>query len=154
MSKGFTLIEIMIAILVLSVGIVGIYALLPKIVLTFSVNTNRFIATQLAREGLELIRNIRDSNWLAGAEWSQNLTICSSGCEIDYNDSEPIIFQDRFLRIDSNGFYNYESGEPTKFKRKITIIQPQADLLEVEVEVSWAGRYSPFKVQEKLYNWR
>jgi len=54
----------------------------------------------------------------------------------------------------SLGFYNYETGTLTKFKRKITITFPNPDVMEVEVEVSWKGKYSPLKVKEALYNWR
>ena len=31
------------------------------------------VAANLAREGIEVVRSIRDSNWLAGADWDQGL---------------------------------------------------------------------------------
>lgn len=153
MKKGFTFIEVIIAISIFAIGIVGIYSIVPRMISTVSTNSDRFLASQIAREGVELIRNIRDSNWLADVSWNQNLTACSGGCEIDYNDSVPVSFQNRYLKVDSNGFYNYETGNDTKFKRKITINQG-ADVLNVEVEVSWPGRYSPLIVKNNLYKWR
>lgn len=143
----------MIAIAVMTIGIVGIYAIVPRIISIISINSNRFIAAQLAREGIEIIRNIRDSNWLGELDWRQNLIGCAGGCEIDHNDDSPVFFQNRFLKTDSNGFYNYELGENTRFKRKITITE-NPDILDIEVEIIWSGKYSPLIVQEQLYNWR
>ena len=36
-------------------------------------NEGWMIATNLAREGVEVVRNIRDSNWLEGLEWDEGL---------------------------------------------------------------------------------
>jgi len=149
---GFTLIEILIAISVLIVGIVGVYAIVPRIVGVTAENRDEFIASQLAQEGLEIVRNMRDSNWLRGVAWDSGLNNCSSGCEIDYNDASFSSYADRFLKIDNNGFYNYDSGEDTKFKRKITIT-PSSNVLDVKVEIFWSGKGSPFQIEEKLYRW-
>jgi len=156
MNRAFTLIEIIVAIFVMTVGIVGVYALVPKIISITSANTNSFTASQLAREGIELIRNIRDTNWLEEDSFNDGLTTCSGGCEIDYDDSEFTAYDvGRYLRINANGFYNYDpvsgTNSETKFKRKITIT-PDTDILNVKVEVSWAG--DSFVVEENLYNWQ
>lgn len=158
MNKAFTLIEIIIAISVMTIGIVGVYALVPKIVSITGANINKFIASQLAREGIEIVRNIRDTNWLEEVDFDGGLTTCSGGCEIDYDDSGFTAYGGgRYLRINANGFYNYEpvsgTNPETKFKRKITIT-PNTDSLNVKVEISWSGKGSPFVVQENLYDWR
>lgn len=63
-SAGFTLIEGIIAI-----GIIG-SALIVGLALAYSnlqaakANADRILATHLAREGLEVVRNMRDSNWM------------------------------------------------------------------------------------------
>lgn len=62
---GFTLIELLIAISVFMLGIMGAFSLSLNNLNTAKDNTQRVIAANLAREGLELVRNIRDSNWLA-----------------------------------------------------------------------------------------
>jgi prepilin-type N-terminal cleavage/methylation domain-containing protein len=152
-EKGFTLIEMLIAVSVMTIGIVGVYALVPQIISVTASNTDKLIASQLAREGMELVRNIRDTNWLKNANWDAGLTGCIGGCEMDYNDSALSFFAGRKLKIDANGFYNYESGNESKFVRKITIT-PSSDTLTVKVEISWEGKYSPYSVTEKLYNWR
>lgn len=153
MQKGFTLIEILIAINVMIVGVVGIYALVPSIIKTTATNSNRFTGSQFAREGVELVRNIRDQNWLNMVNWDTGLTGCGTGCEMDYDDAGLIIFQNRLLKVDTNGFYNYETGTESIFKRKI-IITPQGNWANVKVQIIWSGEGSPLEVEENLYDWR
>jgi len=169
-KTGFTLIEIIVAIFVILVGIVGIYSLVPKIVSITTANINRFIAAQLAREGVEIVRNIRDGNWLEQRRdsltpWNEGLDNCINGCEADYTilgEEDPILdsYQGRYLYIDStDGFYKYISSPSvqdikTKFKRKIIITQPQENKLNVKVQIFWAEKTNPFfELQENLYNW-
>lgn len=153
MTKGFTLIEIMVAVSVLTIGVVGVYALVPTVIKTNAANTDRFIASQLAREGMELVRNIRDANWLRQVDWAEGLTACAGGCEMDYNDPSLISFQNRFLKIDGNGFYNYKNGTSTTFTRKITIT-PLIDYFNIKVQIIWGSGNSSSTVEENLYDWR
>jgi len=150
MKKGFTLIEIMIAVFIMTFGIVSIYSLIVSVIQMTTNSAERFIAGQLSREGIELVRNRRDQNWMQEAEFSLGLFSCSSGCERDFNDVDFINYGDRFLKINTNGFYNYDSGENTIFKRRVTIT-PQIDYLEVKVEVLWKD--SSFVVRENIYDW-
>lgn len=171
MSKGFTLIEIMIAVSVLLIGIVAIYSLVPHILQTTVVNFEKFKAIQLAREGLEIVRNLRDGNWLEQFAdpsnlWLEGLTggACGGVFEVDYEDLDenfenPVldcwIGNERYLRIDDTagkeGFYNYTTGPETKYKRKITI-NDNGDYLSVQVEIFWSSK--TLTVIEHLYNWR
>lgn len=63
-GAGFTLIELVIAVGVFTVGIMGAFTLALADLKVAKDNFNRVLAADLAREGIELIRNIRDSNWL------------------------------------------------------------------------------------------
>ena len=47
-NKGFSLIEVMVAVLVTTIGVVGIYALVPHVIKSTAFNYDRFIAIQLA----------------------------------------------------------------------------------------------------------
>ena len=65
-QRGQTLIETMVAVFVLTMGIVAALGLA-----NFAVSTSRNIVKQitgmgLAREGVEAIKNMRDTNWLKG----------------------------------------------------------------------------------------
>lgn len=61
---GFTLVELIIAIAVFTVGIMGAFTLALANLRIARENQDRVIAADLAREGLELMRNIRDTNLL------------------------------------------------------------------------------------------
>lgn len=162
-STGFTLIELIIAIAVLSFGVVMVYGSFYDIsTATYSISS-RFTATYLAQEGLEIIRNIRDTNFINSQTWSAGLTgsPCNTGCQLDYklqNASQLAAYNDNvFLGLNSDGFYSYDTGStPTIFKRKITITPISSDILNVEVLTTWnyKGQVLSFKIEESLYNWR
>lgn len=65
-KKGFGLVELVMAMLILSIALVGILNLMTYLVKASKVNKDKIIALNLAREGIEVLRNVRDSNWLNG----------------------------------------------------------------------------------------
>ena len=170
-KNGFTILEVILAITVLTLAVSGSFILIIQTIGSISVIQSRLIASYLVQEGLELSRNIRDSNWLKNQDWDQNLeagdwegdyltlTSCPPPCQHDNGL--------RFLGIDGNGFYgyNYSSGNETIFKRKITfsdrvdLSEPsddQIDKFKVSVEVFWRekGQIRSLVAQEYLYNWK
>ena len=170
-KNAFTLLEVMIAIFVIVVGIVGTISLIQQTISFIALSSSRLVASYLAQEGIEIVRNIRDGNWLetrtAPNPWDEGLTDCSGGCTADYkhsygpNQLDPTLpaYSNQFLNIDVDGFYSYATGSPTKFKRKITIISDfdaGAPRLKVSVLVEWQqiGKTQQVTAQEYLYNWR
>lgn len=73
LNKGFTLIEVLIAIFLITVGIGGAFNLIQKTVEYSAISSSRLQAAYLSQEGIEIIRNQRDSNWLAGNSWTQGI---------------------------------------------------------------------------------
>ena len=61
---GFGLIEVTISIYILIMGLLGIMSLLHQSQKAQYANENTLVAAQLAQEGIELVRNVRDNNWL------------------------------------------------------------------------------------------
>lgn len=68
-KKGFTLTEVMIGIMILTVAIVAASNLLIGLLRTNQNNLTTLQAYYLAQEGLEAVRNIRDTNWLHNQDW-------------------------------------------------------------------------------------
>lgn len=68
-KKGFTLTEVMIGIMILTVAIVAASNLLIGLLRTNQNNLTTLQAHYLAQEGLEAVRNIRDTNWLHNQDW-------------------------------------------------------------------------------------
>jgi prepilin-type N-terminal cleavage/methylation domain-containing protein len=161
-SKGFTFLEVIVAIFIISIGVVGVVKFMPSIISENSINYSRLTAAYLAQEGIEIARNIRDSNLLQGQSWDYglNTAACNGGCEADYiNASQPdpnlLSFgTGRYLYIGGSGFYGYFGATATKYKRKITFISNGNDAT-VTVNVLWSerGKSYGFPVQERLYNW-
>lgn len=63
-SAGQSLIETIVALALLVTGITGGLSLAIFAVSSSDVTLNQIIATNLAREGVEVVRNMRDANWL------------------------------------------------------------------------------------------
>ncbi|MCK5044740.1 prepilin-type N-terminal cleavage/methylation domain-containing protein [Candidatus Parcubacteria bacterium] len=157
-NKGFSLLEMVFTVFILTVGIVGIYGAVTRSMSQNSYISSRLIASYLAQEGIEITRNIRDGNWLDGEPWTTGLDSCNAGCEADFNETLAMsAYTGNFLYIDdTDGIYKYisapsENDIKTKFQRKI-ITSPAVDSMIVKVEVIWEGE--SFFVQEVLYDWK
>lgn len=72
-KEGFTLPEVLVSVSVLVVVIFAVTNLVVSIIRTNSENIHTLTAYGLAQEGLEAVRNIRDSNWLLGARYNGKL---------------------------------------------------------------------------------
>ncbi len=181
-SKGFTVLESITAIFILTVGVGAALSLMNQTLATGSVVEQTLIASYLAQEGIEIVRNIRDTNWLQSREPGKNSPwddgLCSSPpCEWEADASTTTFFDTvdfercsdnpvsncrayttgTFLNIESaTGFYGYGPADvQTKFKRRITIEKPQADEIKIKVEIYWQerGRTHNFTALEYIRNW-
>jgi prepilin-type N-terminal cleavage/methylation domain-containing protein len=68
-KKGFSLIEVMVAMSVIVLVVFSATNLLVSIIRSNTSNINTLVAYGLAQEGVEAVRNIRDSDWLLGASF-------------------------------------------------------------------------------------
>jgi prepilin-type N-terminal cleavage/methylation domain-containing protein len=155
-TKGFTLLEMLISLLVVVVGVLGVFSAVAK----YSQNTQQekenLVASYLCQEGIEIVKNIRDSNWVNGAAWDTGLTSCGSGCEADYTTGLTAWSDEgRNLYIEgATGFYKYVSGAgntETPYTRRINIASGVNEA-NIVVNVYWSG-YT-MTVEEDIYNWR
>jgi len=62
--SGFTLLGVMVSAFFAIVVIVALASMISQIFGMSRLSKNRFVAVGLAKEGIELVRNMRDSNWL------------------------------------------------------------------------------------------
>jgi type II secretory pathway pseudopilin PulG len=97
-SKGFTIIELIISIFILSLAVVGIFSAFSMMVILTADAADKLTATYLAQEGMEIVRNVRDTNWL-------NMDLCDSGKTIPANVSCPSSWVDG-LTTTENGADN------------------------------------------------
>lgn len=69
-KKAFSIIEVLIWIFIFSMWLMSVYMLLQSSININKDNKDRIIASNLAREGIELVRNIRDSNYKTTHIWN------------------------------------------------------------------------------------
>jgi prepilin-type N-terminal cleavage/methylation domain-containing protein len=150
-KNGFTLIEIILAIFILTIALVASFVLIQQSMIGAFLNQSQLTAYHLGQEGIEIVRNIRDTYLLGNGS-----DISAGDWEVDYQSSALELWQDpgRYLKVDGSGFYNYSSGSNTKFKRKITL-EDKVDFWEIEVIVSWEDRGASHNISviNHLYDW-
>jgi len=167
-KNGFTLIEVLVTLFVLSVALVGVFFIITQNLANATRVGNNILGAHLAQEGVELVRNIRDNEWHAtdtfgntlpnGTHEVQALTWNSLNSRWD-----PAYalrsFNDQFLKKDpATGVFGYDLGADSIFKRKVVISTPTGEGAFhkiVTVTVSWAERASAKSiiVEEHLYDW-
>ena len=72
-NKGFNLVEILVSVAVFLIGLVTLIVIFGRIIQPFPYITTRFEASYLAKEGIELVRNRRDQNWIREEDWDSGL---------------------------------------------------------------------------------
>jgi len=143
--KAFSFVEVMIAVFLLSVGMIAVITLMSGSLRDSMDSRNQVIASGLAQEGTELVKNIRDTNWLAnsdptghsfdGINNSSNCTISYNSAGLDYSPAS------NFLKIDANSFYSHAGVTAnTRFQRKIKISDVVADKNIISM-VIWGGSF-------------
>lgn len=154
-QRGFTLIETLVAISLLTVGVAGSFSLMQKVTSFASISSSQLVASYLAQEGIETIRNIRDTNYLEGEAWDTGIATGFSYF-FDYRSSTfPDYTCGSYLQYNGTN-YICSSDASGKFQRKITIDRPVPDKMIISIEVSWSERGIPHKIlaQTELRDWR
>ncbi|MBZ1345210.1 MAG: prepilin-type N-terminal cleavage/methylation domain-containing protein [Candidatus Nealsonbacteria bacterium] len=159
-QKGFLLLEVIVAIFLVTVGIAGAIIAIQQLVTVTEIASSQMIGSYLAQEGMEIVRNIRDSNWLGGRAWNAGIFCCSPppcDCQADYRATSLVSFiPGEFLRIDG-GFYKYSATGPlTPFIRRIRVASTTVDRIDLTVFVDWQERGINYQASttKHLYNWR
>lgn len=170
-SRGFTLVETLVALTILSVAMTPVLILASSSLRIATSIKNNIIAANLAQEGIESVRAIRDGNWFQGKPFDTDLSGCSAGCRIDWNSNSasqqnpqstlPLAANPALLVSPGNGVYhNPETvivgSTPSIFSRKITIQPRSSGEMIVTSEVSWKERNSnrSILVEDHLFDWK
>jgi len=163
-KAGFSLMEILVVLFIVSTALLGVVSLIIQNIQVQSINKNSIIASSLAQEGIELIRNVRDMNWKTGQEFYDKLD--DGNYKIDYRLSAPIQITDAsqtkiYLK---DSFYVNDNGSesgltPTIFSRQIVITRLNSYFgspLQIRSIVSWTDRKHPYRyeLQALLFDWR
>ena len=170
--SGFTFLETIVAVGILTIALASPLMLASSSIRAAGAAKDKFIASFLASEAIEYIKNVRDNNALegkSGDEWldpllshGQNSCLpAEGGCVVDVTktgvgaavascgSSCPPIKYDT-----ADGLYQYQSGVDTKFTRiaEIEELTPNQEA-KIIVTVSWDGGNS-LVIQDNIFNWR
>lgn len=156
--------EVIIAIYIIITALTGIMALVGAINASASASSSKLIAANLAQEGIEVVKSIRDLNFGINSwdDWYASLAGANNYL-VQYNDTAWRGWQDIPLKYDSaTGLYGYDAGTNTAFgyKRRIILTKNPsgADDNEIKVEaiVDWTehNRSQTLTVEDRLWNWR
>ena len=165
---GFTLVETLVAISIFTVSILGLLAVLSQGVSDIGYAKKKIIAEYLAQEGIEYIRNMRDTNVLytipgGWNNFKSKISPCvSTGkCGFDNTLFSPDVFVcathgEQCKLYEDNGNYNTNLlGADSGFVRTVYIDTISQDEMKIFSTVSWtqgSGERS-ITFSENLFNW-
>lgn len=117
-QKGTTIVEAIIVMMIISVWVIGMYDIFSRSQKLSDSSVYRLQAISMAKEGIEAITNIRDTNWLlfpANTDYCWNTVDYSSSCittDSDIPSGSYVIFKwanDRWSLSGSNIHWDYSS---------------------------------------------
>jgi len=156
MNKGFTLIETMVALGVLVFVLTGMVSLIIANITSAKNIEKNLIAGNLAQEALEVVRSMRDNDWLEGNGFGDFLPV-NGDYSVQWDDTDlsrglsdqPLNFNE------STGIYSYGDGSPTIYKRKVSIEKLSDQQIKALVTVEWILRSGPAQLQAEshLFDW-
>jgi Tfp pilus assembly protein PilV len=156
---------------VVSVGLLGVLTLVVNSQKAKTISKNALTAQYLAQEGMELVRNVRDTNWLENSnsnpvDWNRYITGSPSGekYRVDYSVFQPTPISnisEAKLQISTGtdpNFYIHATGAPDSiFSRMITITAATttSPSSSVSVLVQWLdqGQTYSYVLKSLLYDW-
>lgn len=153
--NGFTLVEALVALVILTIALGPALILSSNVSSTASNIQNSLIAANLSQEGVEVIRSLRDANWYNG--FSFDIGLADGVYRIEWNSNALIpLGANPSLKINA-GLYNYSSGTDTLFKRTITITRINSEELRIISDVTWTGKGNSVrdvKAESHLFDWK
>ena len=162
-NKAFTLVETLIAIAIFTISITALMSVLGSGISNTNYAKTKMTATYLAQEGIENIRNMRDTYILDQSGWN-GFKSKFSNCIDPFDKSCGFRLYDIFLcdsdpsncKLYIKNGYNYDDGEDSGFVRKIWVENVDSGDIEVKIysDVSWTqGAGGSVRFSESLFNW-
>lgn len=178
-NKGFTLVEVLIGLFIAVVASAYAAKTITSTNKVIAAGRDVFIATNLAHEGLDLTRALRDNTWFADptpldrSEWLSESGICEDLGTHRYT-VDPNVVRDflaskakvpndskQELYIQGNTLWTHAtSSKQTAYKRVLTAecahVDEEPAFVTITSTVTWKGQNGQDKstsIKELLYNW-
>ena len=165
-KKAFTLVETLVAVMILSIAVVGPMFSSAQNIKLASFSQNQLVAFYLGQEAIEYVRNVRDTNLISpSGDWLNGVTVCkeATGCYIDVKNNTVTVCGTSCPKLDFNGVnYTYKSGGAdgnSIFTRTVKIdgtVRVGGDEAKISVFVNWKDKDIPktMNLQDNIFNWR
>jgi hypothetical protein len=170
-QSAFTLVEVVLFMGIILFGVVGALSAASFSLRALGSSNDRLAASLLAQEGLEITRNVRDNNWIAGQPFNTNMV--NGSYRVSYESPNLKTNSPAKLYLDnSTGLYGYLIADGgslnagtstlTKFSRTISLTNltdaagpGSPNYLLVTASVSWGDLASQsVTLKTLLYDWR
>lgn len=152
--RAFTLVEVILAVALLSLVLTMVAGLVITGIRVNAANVHQLQAVHLAEEGIEMVRNLRDSNWWQNVDWNTDLVAETYRVSFDENGVPPWTLTaitdpetQAYLYQDTVNGVSVLTDDPTAgtvsvFRRFITItdIDVNDGVLDVESTIQWNER--------------
>jgi len=113
-KKATSIVEAMIVMLIIVIWVTGLYNIFINSQKLSNTTKNRIEAIEIAREGIEAMKNIRDTNWLMFGWDKQN-------CWNTFNYDSNCVWGWTFNKIENNKSYKIYQNNNFKWKLQETI---------------------------------
>lgn len=181
LNQGFTLVETLVALSIFSMSILAIMSLLADGISDTGYAKQKMAATYLAQEGIEYIRNMRDTFMLYSdtpqAGWTNfNIKLTNASCQPNFGCyfnpdnlfslAPPMQMTKMTLTAcgsscptllydATTGKYGYASGINSGLVRKIEFNQISANETKIFLTVFWTQGSLSYRItfSETLFNW-
>ena len=139
-KKGFSLVEVLFTLMVLSVGSSAVAILMSANIKNSLLARNQVVATELAQEGLELMINMRLNNITfrsttgvvpTGSDYNIDTSTLFTNFSSDVNSDKRLYLSGQFYSHTNN-----VGSVPTKYYRKIQIINSPPNIIMTSY-VTW-----------------
>ncbi|MEY2641078.1 MAG: hypothetical protein RL150_471 [Candidatus Parcubacteria bacterium] len=171
-TRGFTLLETLVAIFILVISITGPMVFAQSGLRASFLARDQVTAFYLAQDVIETIKNIRDENGLNGRDWltsicdeslANNNGVCVIYLDTTLENPEasrcdgglcPPLYVDEFKRYVHTG----TPEEKSRFTRTVSVYETNDNIeAQIVVEVGWTSNVrideSRIVVQENIFNW-
>lgn len=160
-QRGFTLVETLVAVTVLMIAIAGPLVVASKGLRSSLAAKDQMIASYLAQETMEVIKNIKDNNVATGAGFLDEIkssTDCialNDSCDMRLTSSGDFSWIDCvtgcLLYYDSDFGYTADGGasggQSTPFTRRYYVESVSATEARVHVIVDWKEGAIPYQIE-------
>lgn len=165
-GAGFTLLETIVALVLIVAAMVGPFSLATRSIFGAKFAKHKLTALNLAQEGIEIIRRMRETNVLKEFDW-RGAGSCPAACTpLSDGTYQPDVFTSSALPLSTasplsihgtTGLYYQDPfvEHPTLFVREVIISTPSVERMRIVSTVTWtsAGIERRVRLEETLYNW-